>query len=59
MSKAAGVLCGKAGTRDVVDAIVVVTALPQGAIMFTSDPDDIAALSAASGGKPGLAVRAT
>ncbi len=57
LSKAAGVLCGKAGTRDVVDAIVVVTALSHGAIVFTSDPDDIARLSAAAGVKPGLVVR--
>ena len=59
LSKAAGILCGKAGTRDMVDAIVVVTALSKGAIVFTSDPGDIAALSAASGAKPGLVIRAT
>ena len=58
LSKAAGVLCGKAGTRDVVDAIVVMTALSSGAIVFTSDPRDIAALSVAFGAKPGLVVRA-
>lgn len=58
LGKAAGVLCGKAGTRDVVDAIVVVTALSHGAIVFTSDPGDLTELSAASGAKPGLVVRA-
>jgi predicted nucleic acid-binding protein len=57
LAKAAGVLCGKAGTRDVVDATVVTVALAYGAIVFTSDPEDIAHLSAASDTKPGLVVR--
>jgi hypothetical protein len=57
LAKAAGVLCGKAGTHDVVDAIVVTIALSYGAIVFTSDPDDIAHLSSASDVKPGLVVR--
>lgn len=58
LAKAAGVLCGKGGTNDVVDAAVVTVALAHGAIVFTSDPGDIADLSAASGTKPGLVVRA-
>lgn len=57
LAKAAGVLCGKAGTRDVVDASVVTVALAYGAIVFTSDPEDIAHLSAASDVKPGLVIR--
>ena len=57
IGKAAGMLCGRAGTNDVVDATVVVIALTRGAIVFTSDPGDISALSAASGAKPGLVVR--
>ena len=57
LAKAAGVLCGKAGTRDVVDATVVTVGLTYGAIVFTSDPDDIAALSAVTDVKPGLVVR--
>lgn len=57
LAKAAGVLCGKAGTRDVVDALVVTIALAYGAIVFTSDPDDMAELSAAAGVKPGLVIR--
>ena len=56
-AKAAGVLCGKAGTRDVVDAVVVTVALAYGAIVFTSDPGDIAHLGAAAEAKPGLVVR--
>jgi hypothetical protein len=56
-AKAAGVLCGRAGTRDVVDAVVVTIALATGAIVFTSDPDDIANLSAASDAKPGIVIR--
>lgn len=57
VAKAAGVLCGRAGTRDVVDASVVSVALGHGAIVFTSDPQDIARLGAAAGSKPGLVVR--
>ncbi len=57
LAKAAGVLCGKAGTRDVVHAVVATSALAYGAIVFTSDPDDIVQLSAASEVKPGLVVR--
>ncbi|MEU8656165.1 type II toxin-antitoxin system VapC family toxin [Actinoplanes philippinensis] len=56
-AKAAGVLCGKAGTRDVVDATVVTLALAYGAIVFTSDPEDITQLGAAAEVKPGLVVR--
>jgi predicted nucleic acid-binding protein len=57
LAKAAGMLCGKAQTRDVVDAIVVTVALSRGAIVFTSDPDDIAQLSLASQVKPGVVIR--
>ena len=57
LAKAAGVLCGKASTDDVVDAIVVTIALSYGAIVFTSDPDDVAHLSSASDVKPGLVIR--
>ena len=56
-AKAAGVLCGKACTRDVVDAVVVTVALAYGAIVFTSDPGDIIHLGAAAEAKPGLVVR--
>jgi hypothetical protein len=48
--------CGRADTCDVVDAIVAAVALAHGAMVFTSAPTDLAALSAASGAKPGLVV---
>jgi hypothetical protein len=56
-SKAAGVLCGKAGTSDVVDATVVVMAAALRAIIWTSDPQDIKALAAASEARPAVVVR--
>lgn len=43
-AKAAGVLCGRAGTADVVDASVVLLAARLGAIIVTSDPGDITKL---------------
>ena len=57
LAKAAGVLCDKAGTRDIVDATVVAIALSYGAIVFTSDPDDLTQLGAATDAKPGLVIR--
>lgn len=56
-SKAAGVLCGRSGTADVVDAIVVVMAAALRAIIWTSDPDDIRALAVQTGAKPAAVVR--
>jgi predicted nucleic acid-binding protein len=52
ISKAAGVLCGKARTSDVVDATVVVMAAAHRAIIWTSDVADIRALCTASGARP-------
>ncbi|MHB1599421.1 MAG: PIN domain-containing protein [Acidimicrobiales bacterium] len=43
-ARAAGQLCGVAGTTDVVDASVVVAATGYGARVVTSDPDDIGRL---------------
>lgn len=57
VAKAAGVLCGKARTYDVVDATVVVMAGALRAIVWTSDPQDIAVLADKSGAKPRLVVR--
>jgi predicted nucleic acid-binding protein len=45
----AGRLLGKTRTADVVDAVVVMVALRQHAIILTSDPDDIQRLVRASG----------
>jgi predicted nucleic acid-binding protein len=45
----AGRLLGMTGTVDVVDAVVVTTALRQKAMILTSDPDDIKRLVRASG----------
>ena len=56
-SKASGMLCGRAGTADVVDATVVVMAAAVRAIIWTSDPEDIRALAGHSGAKPALVVR--
>jgi hypothetical protein len=56
-SKAAGVLCGRAGTCDVVDAIVMVVALNRGAIILTSDPGDLAKLAVGSGARPVSVIR--
>jgi hypothetical protein len=44
IGRAAGVACATAGTSDVVDAIVVVTAVARGAAIATGDPDDLARL---------------
>ncbi|MDZ7578956.1 MAG: hypothetical protein U0904_12385 [Candidatus Nanopelagicales bacterium] len=46
-AKAAGELLAASGTSDVVDAVVVVTAMAVGAIVWTSDPDDLHALASA------------
>lgn len=57
-AKAAGILCGRAGTSDVVDATVVVMAAATGAVIWTSDPEDIKALADESGVSPALVIRA-
>lgn len=41
LAEAVGVLCGRAGTSDVVDASVVLTARREGARVVTSDPEDL------------------
>lgn len=57
LAKAAGVLCGKARTADVVDATVIVMAATLRAIVWTSDPHDLKALADESGAKPGIILR--
>lgn len=44
-ARAAGELCGRAGTSDVVDSHVVLTALGRGYDIVTSDPDDLRLLA--------------
>jgi hypothetical protein len=43
-ARAAGELCGAAGTHDVIDATVVLTARPTDDVVLTSDPDDLVRL---------------
>lgn len=40
-ARAAGQLCGRSGTKDVIDASVVVTARTHRLPVVTSDPDDL------------------
>ncbi|NJQ00572.1 type II toxin-antitoxin system VapC family toxin [Streptomyces zingiberis] len=56
-AKTAGILCGKAGTSDIVDATVVTMAAGLGAIIWTSDPDDIRTLIEAQNVEPAPVVR--
>jgi hypothetical protein len=46
-ARAAGALCGRAGTADVVDASVVVCARVRGHAVITGDPVDLLALDPA------------
>ena len=49
---AAGELCGKAGTADVIDASVALVAARAGVThLFTSDPEDLRRLIDAAGRK--------
>jgi predicted nucleic acid-binding protein len=41
LAEATGILCGRAGTSDVVDASVVLTARRERAVVVSSDPDDL------------------
>jgi hypothetical protein len=50
LAEAAGILCGRAGTSDVIDASVVLVARRERAIVVTSDVDDLRRLD------PGLAL---
>jgi predicted nucleic acid-binding protein len=49
--RAAGVACAASGTADVVDAIVIATAVRYQAAVVTSDPGDLARLASALGVK--------
>jgi hypothetical protein len=48
-ARAAGVACGRAKTSDIVDAVVVVTAVRLGAPVVTDDPTDVRQLADAVG----------
>ena len=41
LAEAAGVLCGRAGTSDVIDASVVLVARRERAVVVTSDVEDL------------------
>jgi predicted nucleic acid-binding protein len=47
LAEAAGVLCGRAGTSDVIDASVVLLARRHRAVVVTSDSDDLRRLDPA------------
>ncbi len=47
LSRACGELCGIAGTSDVIDASVVLTAKERNDVIVTSDPDDLQRLDPA------------
>lgn len=47
LARAAGELCGAAGTSDVIDASVVLTARGHGDVVLTSDPSDLRRLDRA------------
>jgi predicted nucleic acid-binding protein len=51
LAEAAGVLCGRAGTSDVIDASVAIVARRERAVVVTSDADDLRRLD------PGLGVQ--
>jgi len=48
LAEAAGALCGRSGTHDVVDASVVLVAKRERAIILTSDIDDLRALDSSA-----------
>ena len=49
LARSAGTACGRAGTSDIVDAVVVVGAAERGDQVATSDIDDILHLCEANG----------
>lgn len=50
-ARAAGVALARSGTDDVIDAVVVVSALPRKHVIVTSDPDDLQRVADALGGE--------
>lgn len=51
LARAAGVLLGRSGTDDPVDAVVIAGAHVRGDAVLTSDPDDLGRLAEAAGGR--------
>lgn len=49
--RAAGIACAASGTSDVVDAIVIVTAVRHQAAIVTSDPGDLSQIASSIGVK--------
>ena len=47
LAEAAGILCGRTRTSDVIDASVAITARRTQAVVITSDPDDFRRLDSA------------
>jgi hypothetical protein len=47
LAEAAGILCGRSRTSDVVDASVVLVARREGAVVVTSDVEDLVRLDPA------------
>jgi hypothetical protein len=48
-ARAAGIVCARSGTRDIVDAIVVAGALARADLVVTSDAGDLERLASALG----------
>jgi hypothetical protein len=53
-ARSAGAALAAVGGDDLVDAVVVVTALARGDLVVTSDPNDLARIAGAVGGKLSL-----
>lgn len=49
LAREAGMLLGRAGTDDGVDAVVVLSAQRRGGVVHTSDPDDLGRLAGCLG----------
>lgn len=45
LAREAGILLGRTGTDDGVDAVVVLSAQRRGGVVYTSDPDDLGRLA--------------
>lgn len=44
LARACGELCGAAGSSDIIDAAVVISARAHGGVIISSDPDDLSRL---------------